>query len=234
MTPVALGILLAIAGILIWTWLVRTVILPPVVQALGAYLVVWIPLGACAWAGRRRAALRVASNPRESAGAGIPSFAFRPIDLLWGAGIGLLLRGVATSIEFVATGRMPAGGAAVLIDPTTAWLVLVVAPILVAPFVEEWFFRGTTLPVVRDATASAGASRVSPRVATATGVVVSALLFGLLHAVEAPSPTSAVVTAASALCLGIAVGALVAFTNRLGGAIIAHAVFNGTLIALLV
>ncbi|MRG60424.1 CPBP family intramembrane metalloprotease [Agromyces sp. CFH 90414] len=240
----AIGILLALAGILVWAQVVRTVVLPPVAQAIGAYLVVWLPLAIATLVAWRRAGMpRAGTLPADTLPAETRSdasadsrpalvpLAFRPIDLLWGVGVALVLRGVAAAIEIAVLGRMSGSGVQLEVDPATAWLALVVAPILVGPFVEEWFFRGLVVPAVRD---SAVASGAGSRTAAAIGVVVSAVLFGLLHTVEAPTPATALVTGASAFAFGLAAGALAVLTGRLGGAIIAHAVYNGLLVALLV
>jgi len=224
-TLVAAGIIFAVLAMLAWSWAVRTIPMPAWFQALASYLVVWIPLGVALVFGARAAR-------RDGDG---PLFArpmFRLIDVLWGVGAGLLMRGVTAGIEVVLIGRMSGGGGVMLeIDPTMAWFILLVAPVIIGPVIEECFFRGFTLPAMRDATDASGARRST---ATAIAVIGSAALFALLHTLESTSPTLALVTGLSTFAFGLVAGLLVVFTNRLGGAIVAHVVYNGSLILLIV
>lgn len=223
-TLIAVALVVAIAAMLGWSWLVRTVIVPGWLQAIGAYLAVWLPLGVAVLVAAR-AARRSGRTPPW------PRPLVRPIDLLWGVGLGLLMRGAAAGIELAVLGRMSGDGPQLEVDPAMAWFVLLVAPILVGPVVEEFFFRGLTLPALREATDASGAK---PSTSMLIAVVTSALLFALLHTLESPSPALALVTGLSTLAFGLAAGLLVALTGRLGGAIAAHVVYNGTLILLLV
>ncbi|WP_308796903.1 CPBP family intramembrane glutamic endopeptidase [Agromyces silvae] len=220
----ATGIVVAVLAMLAWTWLVRTVIVPAWLQALGAYLVVWVPLGVVLIVAAR--ALR-----RRDGG---PLFArplFQPIDLLWGVGAGFMMRGVSAVIELAILGRMSGTGLQLEIDPTMAWFTLLLAPVLLGPVIEELFFRGFTLPALRDATDASGASRTT---STVIAVLASSALFALLHTLESPSPTLALVTGLSTFAFGLAAALIVVFTGRIGGAIIAHIVYNAMLILLLV
>lgn len=221
---VATGIIVAVVAMLAWSWLVRTVIVPGWLQAVGSYLVVWVPLGV--------AVIVAARVSRRSGGA--PLFArplFRPIDLLWGVGVGLVMRGVSAGIEIVALGRMSGTGVQLEIDPAMAWFILLVAPVIVGPVIEELFFRGLTLPALRDATDASGAK---PTTSLVISVLASSLLFAALHTLESPSPTLALVTGLSTFAFGLAAALIVVFTGRIGGAIVAHVVYNGMLILLLV
>jgi membrane protease YdiL (CAAX protease family) len=223
-TVVAAGIIVAILAMLAWSWLVRTVIVPEWLQAVGSYLVVWLPLGI---------AVLVAARVARRAG-GERLFArplFRPIDLLWGVGVGLVMRGISAGIEIVTLGRMSGTGLQLEIDPAMAWFILLVAPVLVGPVVEEVFFRGLALPALRDATDASGAK---PATSLIISVLASSLLFAALHTLESPTPTLALVTGLSTFAFGLAAGLLAVFTGRLGGAIVAHVVYNGMLILLLV
>jgi membrane protease YdiL (CAAX protease family) len=218
------GIIVAIVAMLAWSWLVRTVVIPAWLQAVGSYAVVWVPLGVAVVLAARSAARR----------GGTPLFSrpiFRPIDLLWGFGIGLLLRGVAAGIELALLGRMSGTGLQLEIDPAMAWFILLVAPVIIGPVIEECFFRGLTLPALEQAADASGARRTT---VTAIAVVVSSLLFAALHTIESPSPMTALVTGLSTFAFGLAAALLVVFTKRIGGAIVAHIVFNGMLILMLI
>lgn len=215
----AIGILAAAACSLAWSWVTRTVVIDEWVQVLGAYLAVWVPLVVV---------LCVADVAR-----GRRSFAadfglcVRWIDLLWGVGLGLVARGLVTLIELLATGRSSLDGG-VLALPTgfAFWFGIVLAPVLIGPVIEETFYRGLVLRAVERRTGG------TAFVAASVAVVVSALVFGLAHLAQgaAYSPTAAVITFTGTFVFGLAAGALAAATGRLGGAIIAHIVFNGMLV----
>lgn len=79
------------------------------------------------------------------------------------------------------------------------------------PVVEELFFRGLLLRALQ--------RRVGPGWA----VALSSVLFGLAH-LQGPQLPALV-------ALGVLLGLLVVRTGRLGGAIVAHAVFNGLTVA---
>ncbi|WP_423917969.1 lysostaphin resistance A-like protein [Frigoribacterium sp. 2-23] len=194
--------------------------LPEFVRLLASYAVVWIPLAAAVvFAGTgvgRRAVFRHLG------------LRVRPIDALWGVGIGLIARVIDAIVNLGATGAtglepLP------LIDggPTGATLVLsVVAPVLIAPIVEEIFFRGLLQRSLgRVFHLRAGLS------ATASGVVsvvLTAAVFALMHGLVGPqSTTTLVLTLIGTFVFGLLAGAVTAATGRLGGAIIAHVVFNG-------
>ncbi|ANJ26266.1 hypothetical protein ATC03_05565 [Agromyces aureus] len=222
-TDAAVGILLAAACSLGWAWLTRTVVIDEWLQVLGAYLAVWVPLVLV---------LCIADVAR-----GRRSFAadfglrFRFIDLLWGVGTGLLVRGLVTVIELAWTGRTSLDGG-VLALPTgfAFWFGLVLAPVLLGPLIEETFYRGLVQRAVQRRT------RARAAVAASVAVVVSALVFGLAHLAQgaALSPTAAGVAFVSTFVFGLAAGALAAATGRIGGAIIAHVVFNGLLVLAIV
>lgn len=215
----AIGIVLAATCSLGWSWVTRTVVIDEWLQVLGAYLAVWLPLVVV---------LCIADVAR-----GRRSFAadfglrFRPIDLLWGVGLGLVARGLVTLLELASTGRTSLDGG-VLALPTgfALWFGVVLAPVVVGPLVEETFYRGLVLRAVERRTGGRAL------VAASVAVVVSALVFGLAHLAQgaALSPTVAAVTFAGTFVFGLAAGALAASTRRLGGPIIAHAVFNGLLV----
>jgi membrane protease YdiL (CAAX protease family) len=94
-----------------------------------------------------------------------------------------------------------------------AWLVLSV--LVVAPLVEEWFFRGLLLPAMAHKMGLAGAA------------VGSSVVFALVHQIPVVMPGLFVVALVLAL--------LVQRTGRLGPAIVAHLAFNAvTVVQLLV
>lgn len=70
------------------------------------------------------------------------------------------------------------------------------------------------------------------RASAAIAVASSAMIFALLHLLEATTVTGAAATGLSALALGLGTGILAVTTGRLGGAIIAHMVFNAAIVLL--
>ncbi len=190
-----------------------------------SYLVVWVPLtAACAVATYGRGT----QSARRDLG-----FSISLTDVLFGLSIGLLVRGLVSLLEIAVYGRI-ASGALVLGDVVyNGWWIfgVLVAPILIAPFVEELFFRGLVLRSVLEFFARREASgAVARRLAPTIAIIVSAVLFALLHLTEASTASEALVLGLSTLILGIGTGILAAVTGRVGGAMVAHAMFNATII----
>jgi membrane protease YdiL (CAAX protease family) len=67
-------------------------------------------------------------------------------------------------------------------------------------------------------------------VALSVACAVSALVFALVHVVDAGSPTALWVVGAGTFVFGLAAASVTAVTGRLGGAMIAHIVFNGLVV----
>jgi membrane protease YdiL (CAAX protease family) len=199
----------------------RGVIRDPRLGELLSYLVTWLPLLAavltfCFVFGSR------------SLGRDI-GLGFRPLDLLWGLTLGVIARVLATILEIAGYGHMVSGGA-ILDEPAhDLWWVFmaILAPVLVSPFIEELFFRGLVLRAVSRAATDNGAVR---RWALGIAVAASAVIFALIHLIDTASPTAALVIGLSTLLFGLGAGALTAVTGRLGGAIVAHVVFNALVV----
>ena len=195
-----------------------------------SYLVVWVPLlGAVLIA-------RMGGNPASTGGA-VVSFAqssagsiarqFRWIDLLWGLGIGLLARVAATIFEIVFYGR--AGSAQLTFGEQTldAWWLFgaVLAPVIIAPVIEELYFRGLLLNAIRRYP-----SRFEPRTLTVAAITISTFAFAFVHLITVQSVTGGTVAGLSTLLFGFAAASLAASTGRLGGAILAHITFNALVV----
>ena len=177
-----------------------------------SYLAVWVPLlgavVACYLKGSR-------SLSRDF------GLRFRPLDLLWGLAIGLLARVASSLLEIIGYGQM--GSSAVTLEQPVydGWWAfgVIVAPIILAPVIEELFFRGLLLrALIVEMTASVPAK--------ATAILVSAAIFAALHIVEAGSGIAALVVGLSTFIVGVALATLAVLTGRLGGAVIAHITFN--------
>jgi len=102
------------------------------------------------------------------------------------------------------TEQAPGDGAMILLT------VLVVAG---APFIEELFFRGVLLGALR-------------RFGAAIAVLVSAVAFSLVHFGQLLAMPAFVL-------LGVVLGALAVWRDRLGAAIVTHATFNAITMAVL-
>ena len=188
-------------------------------SALG-YLVFWLPLLAAAVLIRSRGW----NGPRPV------RWRLKLIDLLWGIGVGLLLRMAASIAELAMRNTviapsflLPAGVNGV--DLATLAFVSLVAPLLIAPLVEELFFRGTLL-----------GSFVPPGgkpTGAILAVVMSSLLFALPHAIASATISDGASRFIAAGILGLGAGALTVATGRIGAAIVAHITFNAALFLLL-
>ena len=99
------------------------------------------------------------------------------------------------------------------VDTPAAALLFTLAVVVVAPLVEELYFRGLLLGAVRG------------RYGDVVGVVVSALVFALVHRQLLPLP--------GLFLFGVVAALLVIRTGRLGPAWLLHAGFNAATVALL-
>jgi membrane protease YdiL (CAAX protease family) len=185
-----------------------------------SYAVVWIPLIAAVVVA---CFLRGTGSLRRDVGLRITL-----LDVFLGVGAGLLARAVAGIIEIAATGRMIGLGVTFGDTVYDGWWLFgtVFAPVLFAPFIEELFFRG----LLQRAVLRASSARIGPRWGAALSIGLSAVLFGLLHVTQAASPIGALVLGLSAFVFGLAAALIAGLTGRIGGAIIAHIVFNGALV----
>jgi len=197
-----------------FTGVTRTTVIEPHALLVLSYLVFWVPFLVAVLLGRKRGTWRLD---------------FRPIDLLWGIGVGLLARAVATLVEIGVYGHPGALYLAPFSSSTVDLVFFAVfsigAPLLASPLIEELFFRGVVLDAIR------GTSRSTA--ATVIAVGGSAVLFALFHAIAAQSAPGMLSAGLSTLLFGVLVGTLAVATGRLGGAVIAHIVFNAALLATL-
>lgn len=193
--------------------------LPTPVAPLGGYLVVWLPLLVSILV------IRLDRSRRDTGPVAV-RWRLHPIDLLWGAAIGLLLRIVVSVLEIAVYGALPAtaGGAVPLGSAAqiATFVIGFLAVTVVAPAVEEGFFRGTLLPAL---IGSLGGRRWTP-------VVISAIAFAGLHLLTVSSAPQALVVGLGTFLVGLCTAAVAVLTGRLGPALIAHIVFNTSILAL--
>jgi membrane protease YdiL (CAAX protease family) len=184
--------------------------LTPGFPSWAGYLLLWtILLAAVAVAVYRRRGAQGAAN-----GIGRIRLRITWMDLLVGAFVGLLLRTVVIVMELVSVGHVSSSSSLFMVDHDLLWLfVAVLAPAIIAPFIEELFFRGLVLPAI-------GVNWI--------GIVGSAIIFSAVHLVYDFNPLTAVTT----FVAGLAFGILAVRTKRLGAGITAHIVYNSSLIAI--
>ncbi|MEA5456999.1 CPBP family glutamic-type intramembrane protease [Sinomonas sp. JGH33] len=198
-----------------------TIASSPILEA-SAYLAVWIPLVAALILGLR------GQRPREALTA--LGLRLRPLDLLWGIGIGCMGRAADAMLRLLAVGSTGASHAPTLssvpasISPAAQTIVLgILAPVIVAPVLEELYFRG----FLQRALAAAFA-RFGEVAKWSLAVVLCSLAFAAVHSLLLlANPAEALLTGAATLVFALAAGTTAAATGRLGGAVVGHVVFNG-------
>lgn len=210
---VALLVAVAIA-IALERWITGTArsggIPSPVLQIVTADLAVWIPLTVGALWVLRRASWRSAVV-RLGLGWG---------DAVFAIGIVIVCRVVdaAMSIAFTgSTGLVP--GATLGTPDVGLLLVSAIGVVIVSPVLEEVVFRGLFQRRLADA--------LTPRTRF-LAVLLTAFLFALVHLLIG-SPANQLIgfeVFVTTFLLGVLTGTLVAMTDRIGGAILAHVLFN--------
>jgi membrane protease YdiL (CAAX protease family) len=189
---------------------VLLIALTPSLSALPGYLVFWAPLLLAVSV----AAYRRRNSSDEHARSAHIRFLFTWMDVLVGAFVGLLLRCIMIAIELLSVGQVTSSSSMFAVDHDLLWFAsAIIAPAIVAPVVEELFFRGLVLPAI-------GANWI--------GIVGSAIIFSAVHLVTGFHP----LTAVSTFIVGIVLGVLALRTRRLGAGIVAHVVYNATLISM--
>lgn len=147
---------------------------------------------------------------------------FEWIDLAYGLGIsGVLLflaAGVSLGVSALVglePGADEASNTQIVSDVAggPAFIIVLIAAVVIAPISEELFFRGLCLRAIEK------------RFGTAAGVLGSTLLFTLPHFTN-PSVAGTTVLFAVIATIGLVLGVLTVKTGRLGAAVIAHAAFN--------
>jgi len=101
------------------------------------------------------------------------------------------------------------------------FVVIGVMTVVLAPFFEEWFFRGVIYRAIAE-----GSTGMSRRTAIALGVLVSAVLFALAHGEP--------LQFAGLAALGVVLALLVQRTKRLVPSFVTHASFNATALAFVI
>lgn len=152
---------------------------------------------------------------------------FRPIDVLWGVGLGLGVRLLQGWVSGADAGAFPS---AVSLDgglPSNWWITEAIPSGLVAPVVEEFFFRTVVLVAVYQLLRRS----VGGVAAGVTAALVSAGGFVLLHATAG---TLTLTDGIQLFAVGGTCALVVLLTGRIWGAVLTHVVYNVTYLALVV
>ncbi len=150
----------------------------------------------------------------------------RPADLLYGVVFGVGLRVIKGALSAAdGDSRFPT---LTTVDGSLAsgwWFIDLIAPVLVAPLIEEFFFHGLVLVVLYNVLRRP----LGMRTAGLVGWLVTLALFVFVHAAVGETSTSTVVSLAllAAVC-----GMLVLFTGRIWGAVLVHVGYNAALTGL--
>ncbi|WP_181429147.1 CPBP family intramembrane glutamic endopeptidase [Curtobacterium sp. MCSS17_008] len=141
-------------------------------------------------------------------------------DLVFALGIVILTRVFDAVLALSFTGTTGLQPAPTLGTPDIGLLLVSgVGIVLVSPVLEELFFRGLFQRLL--------AAELTPRTRW-LAVLVTAFLFALAHLFLGSATTTlgGFQVFSTTFVLGLLTGTLVAITNRVGGAIVAHVLFN--------
>ncbi|MBF4614140.1 CPBP family intramembrane glutamic endopeptidase [Curtobacterium sp. VKM Ac-1376] len=206
---VALGVAVILARIT--AQITRTGGIPsPILQVLAADAAVWVPLVVAVAVVLRRTS-RSAMLSRLRLDLGIVVFAI---------GIVIICRVVDVFLSLSFTGATGLTPAPTLGTPDVGLLLVsAIGIVVVSPVLEEVVFRGLFQRRL--------AAELTPRTRF-LAVLVTALLFALLHVLLGAGGTSlgGFQVFVTTFLLGVLTGTLVAMTDRIGGAILAHVLFN--------
>ena len=106
----------------------------------------------------------------------------------------------------------------------SAWILLAVfVAVIGAPIVEELFFRGLILRVFE----RIGSHMINPIGGAVLGVLLSSAIFASLHMPDGGGWKDLVVLQAVIFTVGVVLGVVAVWVNRLGPTIFGHMYFNG-------
>lgn len=184
---------------------------------LGSLLGLWAGLvGVPTWLAHRRDHMSLRADV---------GLRFTRLDIVVGVAAALVLRvaefGVTTALSDAGVNLAGADNGAKFLPAQAPWALLVVLAVaagVVAPLVEEVFFRGFVLRTL-------GYAWGVP-----AGVVTSSVLFGAIHYSPGPGAWFLVVWTAVA---GTVLACLAVLTHRLGASVTTHIVYNSSAMILL-
>lgn len=147
---------------------------------------------------------------------------FRPLDLLWGVGLGVGLR----LAQGLIAGPEPLPIFATIDGRVSEWWALeIVGAVVAAPVIEELFFRA----VIVVALFSILRRLVGQVAAGIIAALVSTGLFVMTHALAGGADIGPMIGLA---LLGFIASGVVLLTGRIWGAMVLHAVYNASFVVL--
>ena len=152
----------------------------------------------------------------------------RAVDVLYAVVLGGVLRVVQgwLAVVFGGSGALPSYPSLDGALPAFWWLEDLLGGALVAPVVEEFFFRGLLLVVIFTLVRRfAGNDGAGVRLGGFVAVAASTGLFVMTHYLTGPVSAEVAVTLT---LVGLVCGMLVVFTGRIWPAVLVHVVYNGT------
>jgi membrane protease YdiL (CAAX protease family) len=162
----------------------------------------------------------------------------RRVDFAAGVGVAVGFELVVLVVGIVLHGlgaATPTPNVVAASDPVWNLLRLGLVSVFIGPVIEELFFRGLLMRAIRNLvlrgpaaarTSSGEPSEERRRTALTVSIVVSAVVFMVLHLYEAVDAISIVSLAANTFIVGVLLGWLATRTGRLGPGIVAHASLN--------
>lgn len=179
---------------------------------------------------------------------------FKWVDLAIGLGCGIAARLLVTLVVFLIVlvwppedGQLLESNISIFLTGDVLWIIVnaFIGGVLIAPLLEELFFRGFILRAIQNALwlgntgDGSRTGRVRPaterrplQLATLAAVIISAAVFSLVHLGSVPDLYSSVILLVSIFVTGVVCGTLTVLTGRLGPAIVTHMVFNGVAMVL--
>lgn len=184
----------------------------------------WVPVAASVlmWAGMFTGILWALTRSRPTG-----LLRFSSTDIIFGVALGIALRMCQGWLELAGggSGALPAYPAAGGRLPTGFVFTELVGVVVIAPVLEEHFFRGVVLVCLYTILRRA-AGKVTAGIAAGIG---SAGLFVLVRALTMPYTIDQLVALG---LLGIVCSALLLLTGRIWGAVLTHAVYSGSFVLL--
>lgn len=150
----------------------------------------------------------------------------KSIDLLWGVGLGLGLRGLQEIASGTTSTSLPSLATLETTPSSTWWITFAIPTLTLAPLVEELLLRAVVLVIIFQLLRP----RVGSLAAGFSAMLVSAGSFVLLHAVFNPL---SVVDALVLFTVGAVCAATVLLTGRIWGAVLTHLFYNLSYITVL-
>lgn len=152
---------------------------------------------------------------------------FRPMDLMWGLGLGLGLRLLQGWTEGVESSAFPSVATIDGSLPQEWWFTTAVPASVIAPLIEEFFFRGVVLVAVYQLFRRS----VGVVASSLTALLASAGGFVLLHSAF---ESLALASGVQLFVVGAVCALTVLLTGRMWGAVCIHVVYNVSFLMLAV